>query len=177
MLMPAYRPLVRVRKSANKKIRVWPEVSSEAFQDCFSNINLRIFRQAAIYNIITNLNEYTNPWLHGRCHSHQNHLHLGQVDPWLTGTVHSLSFVRNNTQHSTLTKDPSAFQQKRCCCYLLTMWGDRPERPKQGKPRKFNAVSMTFLVMSQESVFTGIFNTSHSDLKEAISILLHNYQW
>ncbi len=35
MLMPAYRPLVKVIKPTHKQIQVWPEGSSEALQDCF----------------------------------------------------------------------------------------------------------------------------------------------
>ncbi len=34
MLMPAYRPLVKVIKPVQKQIQVWPEGSSEALQDC-----------------------------------------------------------------------------------------------------------------------------------------------
>ncbi len=36
MLMPAYRPLVKVIKPIHKQIQVWPEGSSEALQDCLT---------------------------------------------------------------------------------------------------------------------------------------------
>ncbi len=36
MLIPAYRPIVKVIKPVHKQIQVWPEGSSEALQDCFN---------------------------------------------------------------------------------------------------------------------------------------------
>ncbi len=55
MLMPAYRPLVKVIKPIHKQIQVWPEGSSEALQDCFDNTDWNMFKQAATYNNTTDL--------------------------------------------------------------------------------------------------------------------------
>ncbi len=59
MLMPAYRPLVKVIKPIYKQIQVWPEGSSEALQDCFDTTDWNMFKQAATYNNTTDLQEYT----------------------------------------------------------------------------------------------------------------------
>ncbi len=59
MLMPAYRPLVKVIKPTHKPIQVWPEGSSEALQDCFKTTDWNMFKQAATYNNTTDLQEYT----------------------------------------------------------------------------------------------------------------------
>ncbi len=59
MLMPAYRPLVKVIKPIHKQIQVWAEGSSEAFQDCFDTTDWNMFKQAATYNNTTDLQEYT----------------------------------------------------------------------------------------------------------------------
>ncbi|KAK0155268.1 Retrovirus-related Pol polyprotein from type-1 retrotransposable element R1 [Merluccius polli] len=71
MLTSAYRPLVKVTKPATKQVRVWPEGSSEALQDCFSTTDWSMFRQAATYNNTTDLQEYTETEVHGRCHVHR----------------------------------------------------------------------------------------------------------
>ncbi len=59
MLMPAYRPLVKVIKPIHKQIQVWPEKSSEALQDCFDTTDWNMFKQAATYNNTADLQEYT----------------------------------------------------------------------------------------------------------------------
>ncbi|XP_043085178.1 uncharacterized protein LOC122331733 [Puntigrus tetrazona] len=59
VLMPAYRPLIKVAKPATKQVRVWPEGSTEALQDCFSTTDWSVSKQAATYNNITDLQEYT----------------------------------------------------------------------------------------------------------------------
>ncbi len=59
MLMPAYRPLVKVIKPIHKQIQVWPEGSSEALQDCFDTTDWNMFKQAATYNSTTDLQEYS----------------------------------------------------------------------------------------------------------------------
>ncbi|KAK2918691.1 hypothetical protein Q8A73_003062 [Channa argus] len=58
MLMPAYRPLIKVAKPVKKQIQVWPEGSSEALQDCFDTTDWDMFKQAATYNNTTDLQEY-----------------------------------------------------------------------------------------------------------------------
>ena len=57
MLMPAYRPLVKVTKPVRKEVRVWPEGAVEAIQDCFNTTDWEVFMQAASHNSITNLQE------------------------------------------------------------------------------------------------------------------------
>ncbi len=59
MLMPAYRPLVKVIKPIHKQIQVWPEGSSEALQDCFDTTDWNMFKQAAPNNNTTDLQEYS----------------------------------------------------------------------------------------------------------------------
>ena len=48
MLMPAYRPLVKVTKPVHKQI-----------QDCFDTTDWNMFKQAATYNNTTDLQEYS----------------------------------------------------------------------------------------------------------------------
>ncbi|KAL0153373.1 hypothetical protein M9458_051292 [Cirrhinus mrigala] len=50
MLMPAYRPLVKVTKPVRKQI--------QALQDCFDTTDWNMFKQAATYNNTTDLQEY-----------------------------------------------------------------------------------------------------------------------
>ncbi len=59
MLIPAYRPIVKVTKPVHKQIQVWPEGSSEALQDCFNTTDWNMFKQAATYNNTTDLQEYS----------------------------------------------------------------------------------------------------------------------
>ncbi|XP_060782741.1 probable ATP-dependent RNA helicase DDX4 [Neoarius graeffei] len=60
MRMPAYRPLVKVIKPVRKQVRVWLEGSSEALQDCFNTTDWNVFKKAATYHNITDLQEYTD---------------------------------------------------------------------------------------------------------------------
>ena len=60
MLMPAYRPLVKVTKPVRKQIRVCPEGSTEALQDCFNTTDWNVFKQAATCDNTTDLQEYTD---------------------------------------------------------------------------------------------------------------------
>ncbi|XP_028826871.1 zinc finger matrin-type protein 4-like [Denticeps clupeoides] len=53
------KPLVKVNKPVRKQIQVWPKGSSEVFQDCFNTTDWNMFKQAATYNNITDLQEYT----------------------------------------------------------------------------------------------------------------------
>ncbi len=46
-------------KPVHKQIQVWPEVSSEALQDCCNATGWNMFKQAATYNNTTDLQEYS----------------------------------------------------------------------------------------------------------------------
>ena len=101
ILMPAYRPLVKVTKPAKKTIRVWPEGSSEALQDCFSTTDWSMFRQAATHNNTVDLQEYTETvtaymrkCMDDVTVSRTISIRANQK-PWLTGEVHRLLKARN----------------------------------------------------------------------------------
>uniref|UniRef100_A0A3B1KH12 Reverse transcriptase domain-containing protein n=1 Tax=Astyanax mexicanus TaxID=7994 RepID=A0A3B1KH12_ASTMX len=101
MLMPAYRPLVKVTKPVLKQVRVWPEGSSEALQDCFSTTDWNMFREAATHNNSTDIQEYTetvSAYI-TKCTDDVTDLKTVTVranrKPWLTGEVHKLLKARN----------------------------------------------------------------------------------
>jgi len=50
MLMPSYRPRVKVEKPIRKEITVWPEGSSSALKDCLATTDWDMFKQAATHN-------------------------------------------------------------------------------------------------------------------------------
>ena len=86
LLMPAYRPLVKVTKVVEKKIFVLPEGSYEALQGCFSTTDWSMFRQPRTTTPQTSRSEQTpslhrlREEMHGRRHGLQNHLHSGQSE-------------------------------------------------------------------------------------------------
>ncbi|KAL0175584.1 hypothetical protein M9458_027914, partial [Cirrhinus mrigala] len=59
MLIPAYRPLLKLTKPVQKQITVWPDNATSALQDCFQNTDWNMFKEAATYNNQTDLQEYT----------------------------------------------------------------------------------------------------------------------
>uniref|UniRef100_A0A672HXF0 Reverse transcriptase domain-containing protein n=1 Tax=Salarias fasciatus TaxID=181472 RepID=A0A672HXF0_SALFA len=101
MLLPAYRPLVKINRPAKKTIRVWPEGSSAALQDCFSTTDWSVFREAATFNDTIDLQEYTETvtaymrkCMDDVTVSRTISTHANQK-PWLTGEVHRLLRARN----------------------------------------------------------------------------------
>ena len=50
---------MKLVKPVQKQIRVWPEGSTAALQDCMETTDWNIFREAATYNHQTDLQEYT----------------------------------------------------------------------------------------------------------------------
>ncbi len=60
MLIPAYRPIVKVTKPVHRQIQVWPEGSSEALQDCFNTTDWNMFKQAATYTVLGKLLSKSN---------------------------------------------------------------------------------------------------------------------
>ncbi len=101
MLMPAYRPLVKVIKPVHKQIQVWPEGSSEALQDCFDTTDWDMFKQAATYNNTTDLQEYSETVTAyiTKCIDDVTVTKTITVranqKPWLTGEVYRLLKARN----------------------------------------------------------------------------------
>lgn len=59
MLIPAYRPRVKLVRPVKKQVRVWSEESISAPQDCMEITDWNIFREAATLNDHTDLQEYT----------------------------------------------------------------------------------------------------------------------
>ncbi|KAM4612748.1 LOW QUALITY PROTEIN: contactin-4 [Polymixia lowei] len=101
MLIPAYRPLVKVTKPVRKQVRVWPEGSSEALQDCFNTTDWDVFKQAATHDNTTDLQEYTETVTAyiTKCVDDVTDTKTITVranqKPWLTGEVYRLLKVRN----------------------------------------------------------------------------------
>ncbi len=59
MLIPAYRPLLKLAKPVQKLITIWPENATSTLQDCFQCTDWNMFKEAATYNNHTDLQEYT----------------------------------------------------------------------------------------------------------------------
>ncbi len=59
MLIPAYRPLLKLAKPVQKHITIWPENATSTLQDCFQCTDWNMFKEAATYNNHTDLQEYT----------------------------------------------------------------------------------------------------------------------
>ncbi|KAI2650776.1 hypothetical protein H4Q32_000841 [Labeo rohita] len=59
MLIPAYRPLLKLTKPVQKHFTVWPDDATSTLQDCFQCTDWNMFREAATYNNHTDLHEYT----------------------------------------------------------------------------------------------------------------------
>ncbi len=101
MLMPAYRPLVKAIKPVHKQIQVWPEGSSEAFQDCFDTTDWDMFKEAATYNNTTDLQEYSETVTAyiTKCIDDvtvtKSITVRANQKPWLTGEVYRLLKARN----------------------------------------------------------------------------------
>ncbi|KAK0154042.1 hypothetical protein N1851_003863 [Merluccius polli] len=60
MLMPAYRPKVKVTRPVQKQVWEWPEGAFSALQDCFNITDWDMFKQAATYNQHINIQEYSD---------------------------------------------------------------------------------------------------------------------
>ncbi len=59
MLIPAYRPLLKLAKPVQKQIIVWPDDATSTLQDCFQDTDWNMFKEAANYHDHTDLQEYT----------------------------------------------------------------------------------------------------------------------
>ncbi len=63
MLIPAYRPLLKLAKPVQKQIKVWPDNATSALQDCFQDTDWSMFKEAATYNNHTDLRSILKLWL------------------------------------------------------------------------------------------------------------------
>ncbi len=59
MLIPAYRPLLKLSKPVQKPITIWPENATSTLQDCFQCTDWNMFKEVTTYNNHTDLQEYT----------------------------------------------------------------------------------------------------------------------
>ena len=102
MLIPAYRPRVKVTKPVQKQVRVWPEGASSALQDCFDTTDWEMFKQAATHNNLTDIQEYTDTVISyiSKCIDDVTHTKTiiirANQKPWLTGDVYRLLGARDN---------------------------------------------------------------------------------
>ncbi|KAL0161432.1 hypothetical protein M9458_045157, partial [Cirrhinus mrigala] len=93
MLMPAYRPLVKVTKPVRKQI--------QALQDCFDTTDWSMFKQAPTYNNTTDLQEYaeTVTAYINKCTEDvivtKTITVRANQKPWMTGEVYRLPKARN----------------------------------------------------------------------------------
>ena len=101
MLIPAYRQRARAIRPAQKEVRVWPEGSTVALQDCFETTDWGMFREAATHNNNTDIEEYTDTVTSyiSKCIDDVTHMktitNRANQKPWLTGDVHRLLKARN----------------------------------------------------------------------------------
>lgn len=101
MLMPAYRQRVKLNKPVLKEVRVWPEGATSALQDCFETTDWEMFKEAATYKDITDIEEYTDTVTSyiTKCIDDVTHRKSiatrANQKPWLTGDVHRLLKTRN----------------------------------------------------------------------------------
>ncbi len=59
MLIPAYKPFLKLAKPVQKQITVLPDDATSALQDCFQDTDWNMFKEAATYHDHTDLQEYT----------------------------------------------------------------------------------------------------------------------
>ncbi len=63
MLIPAYRPLLKLAKPVQKQITVWPDNATSALQDCFQDTDWNMFKEAATYITIQTCRNTLKLWL------------------------------------------------------------------------------------------------------------------
>ncbi|KAK0147722.1 hypothetical protein N1851_012574 [Merluccius polli] len=101
MLMPAYRPRVRMEKPVRKVITVWPEGSRSALKDCLAITDWDMFKQAATNNNHIDNEELTDTVFSyiRKCTDDVTHTKTittrANKKPWLTGDVHRLLRARD----------------------------------------------------------------------------------
>ncbi len=120
MLIPAYRPLLKLAKPVQKQIHGMARHATSALQDCFQDTDWNMFKEAATYNNHTDLQEYTetvtvlHQILHWWCDSHQDHHHTCKPE----AMDDSRGFVAAKTQRWSVQiqeiKRPSKQQEPIC---------------------------------------------------------------
>lgn len=101
MLMPAYRQRVKAIKPVLKEVRVWPQEATSALQDCFETTDWEMFKEAATYNCLIDVEEYTDTVTSyiTKCIDDVTHVKSittrANQKPWLTGDVHRLLKARD----------------------------------------------------------------------------------
>jgi len=99
MLMPAYKPRVKVEKTVRKEILVWPEGSRSALKDCLATTDWDMLNHAATHNNHTDNEELTDTVFSyiRKCTDDVTHsktiITRANKKPWLT--VHRLLNARN----------------------------------------------------------------------------------
>ncbi|KAI3376744.1 hypothetical protein L3Q82_000087 [Scortum barcoo] len=101
MLMPAYRQRVKVIKPVLKEVRVWPQEATSALQDCFGTTDWEMFKEAATYNNLIDVEEYTDTVTSYITKCIDDVTHIKSITtranrkPWLTEDVHRLLKARD----------------------------------------------------------------------------------
>lgn len=101
MLMPAYRPRVKVEKPLGKEISVWPDGSMCALQECLATTDWDMFKQAATHNNHIDNEELTDTVCSyiRKCIDDVTHtktiITRANKKPWPTGAVHRLLRARD----------------------------------------------------------------------------------
>ncbi len=105
-------------KPVHKQIQVWPEVSSEALQDCCNATGWNMFKQAATYNNTTDLQEYSETVTAyiTKCIDDVTVTKTITVranqKPWLTGEVYTLlKYSRRITHRFSDSRDTRSLWQ------------------------------------------------------------------
>ena len=101
MLIPTYRPRVKQSRAELREVTVWPQEAIPALQDCFDSTEWSIFSEAATYDNVTNLDEYTESVIGyiNKCTDDVTEVRTirrrANQKPWLTGEVRALLRTRN----------------------------------------------------------------------------------
>ncbi|XP_055487592.1 uncharacterized protein LOC129694857 [Leucoraja erinacea] len=100
-LTPAYRPLLKQVRAERKHTRVWPEGAASALQDCFLHTDWYVFRTAASYDDLFNIEEYAETVTSyiAKCTEDVTIMKTftarGNEKPWMTAEVRSLLRARD----------------------------------------------------------------------------------
>ncbi|KAI5607669.1 hypothetical protein C0J50_6989, partial [Silurus asotus] len=106
ILIPAYRPLSRRSRPAQKQVRTWPAESMSALQDCFECTDWDMFREAATNGEFINLEEYTSTVTSyiGKCiddvTTSKTITIRSNQKPWMTAKVRALLKTRDSAFRS-----------------------------------------------------------------------------
>ncbi len=119
MLIPAYRPLLKLAKPVQKLMTIWPENATSTLQDCFQCTDWNMFKEAATYNNHTDLQEYTETVTAyiKKCMDDvtvtKTITTRANQKPWMTAEVRGLLKTRDEAFRSG-DKQPSKQQEPIC---------------------------------------------------------------